>query len=565
MGSFSKLSVNSGSPKRDSSALGIATSCQSLTTVSEGEGGSPKGHKQSTPKRGSKVVMKLAQLDQNMREEALGQKKVDWIKTPKADTFFGLVILLNAAFIGIDVEFGGDFSWGFWAVESVFLFIFCVELSMRLWSDRRNLRLFFDMWGIFDTSITLMGCIDAWLVTPILGTGNENPLSSFTVLRMFRLVRLVRLIRVLRMFGELAVMVQTLGNSIRAVFWMSVLLGMIMYTGSIITVLMLGQPYSDDPKVQEHFGSLGASLFSHFCIVTLEGWPDIALTAMHHNGLWALYFIAQIILMNFALVNLMVGVIVERIIHLSLEQEKELDSFVAESDQFRSTLRTLFESAKIDHSSEVTKEEVRELLALETTKTIFSAFNINLEIPYDTLHTIMGLQDDGPTNFDDFFRACIRLCGSKHGIHSVFVQHDICDAHQELSSKLKGVEQQVQLLRGGKNRASLRPETALAELLDRMDRFGQVQSQMLSEFHALKEHAGANPRSGVSGSPPRFLGVDCGGGPQLLTKAGQDLGGCCIDSLFSHRRGPTDAPTVDATKARRDLEAEFRNRHGDRG
>merc|ERR1719230_2356208 len=132
---------------------------------------------------------------------------------------------------------------------------------------------------------------------------------------------------------------------------------MIMYTGSIITVLMIGLPHKDeDPEVDQFFGTLGSALFSHFCVVTLEGWPDIASAAIRVNGIWGLYFVFIIILTNFALVNLMVGVIVERIINFSVEQENELDSFVAESDQFRHTLQTLFDTCDLDSEGEVTRE-----------------------------------------------------------------------------------------------------------------------------------------------------------------------------------------------------------------
>merc|ERR1719240_3902 len=107
---------------------------------------------------------------------------------------------------------------------------------------------------------------------------------------------------------------------------------------------MLGQPHKESEDVQVFFGSLGSALFSHFCVVTLEGWPDIATAAIEIHPLWGFYFVFLIILTNFALVNLMVGVIVERIINFSVEQENAIDTFVAESDQFRSTLQTLFDT-----------------------------------------------------------------------------------------------------------------------------------------------------------------------------------------------------------------------------
>merc|ERR1719428_739978 len=101
--------------------------------------------------------------------------------------------------------------------------------------------LYFDGWGCFDFSVTMLGVLDAWFFTLVLGSSSDNPLSSFTILRLFRLARLIRLVRVLRMFSELVILVQTLVDSVRSVAWMSLLLVMILYTGSIVTVLILGE------------------------------------------------------------------------------------------------------------------------------------------------------------------------------------------------------------------------------------------------------------------------------------------------------------------------------------
>eukprot|EP00931_Biecheleriopsis_adriatica_P060587 TRINITY_DN36394_c0_g1_i1.p1 TRINITY_DN36394_c0_g1~~TRINITY_DN36394_c0_g1_i1.p1 ORF type:complete len:626 (+),score=131.01 TRINITY_DN36394_c0_g1_i1:49-1926(+) len=398
------------------------------------------------------TVEKLQNIHKTL-EAQRNQIRPPWIKTSRADSIFGVVIMLNAAFIGVELEFntGGGLNWGFWICETIFLVIFCVELALRFKAANPK-REFFDAWGIFDTFVTLSGCIDAWMLTFIFASadGEGSPLSSLVILRVLRLVRLVRLLRVLRMFSELVILVNTILSSIKAVTWMSVLLGLIIYIGSILTVMLIGVPLREsDADVEEFFGSLGAALFSHFAIVTLEGWVDVAAAAMKHNKLWAIYFAFVIILTNFCLVNLMIGVIVERIIRVAQEQEAEIASFVSESEQFKVTLRTLFDCADIDGSGEVTREEVRDLLNDTRTHDIMSAFGINVKMPPGVLHTIMDLNYDGPTTFDEFFENCIRLSGSKGNVHSVFVQHDICACHQELKKKLRSVEERLTQVSSG--------------------------------------------------------------------------------------------------------------------
>jgi len=303
----------------------------------------------------------------------------------------------------------------------------------------------------------------------------------------------VRLVRVLRMFSELVVLVQTIGASMMAVAWMTLLLFLVIYTGSIVTVLLIGQPNKGlDPDVDKFFGNLGNALFSHFCVVTLENWPEIAGTAMRQSQLWSVYFVGVIVFTNFALVNLMVGVIVQRIIFLKGEQENELASFAAESEQFRMTLRTLFDSMELNFDNEVSTKDIRALLERKETHEIMSAFGINLFIPHSALHTVMDVAHEGTTTFEQFFDSCIRLCGSQHNLHSIFVQHDVCKCRHDLSRRMEKVEELARCLSEGdapRNSPAAGMEAELHDLLGRMDTLGRAQEQMLADLAALKQRA----------------------------------------------------------------------------
>lgn len=477
---------------------------------------------------------------------------------------------------------GDRWSWPFFFAEILFLIVFFIEISSRLWAERPAYINFFDGWGCFDTMITILGTIDVVMAamaefSSIMG---ENPMASFTVLRMFRLIRLVRLIRVVRMFRELVQLVQTIGTSLRAVSWMSVLLGLIVYTSSIVTVLLVGIPHRDDDEaVEEFFGSMGSSLFAHFCIVTLENWPDVVMAAMNHHTLWVVYFVVLIIITNFALVNMMVGVIAERIISQSLEADNELASFIAESEQFKLTLHSLFRKADMDSTGTLSKKEIRDLLDDATTHEIMNIFGINLSLPHNVLYTIMDIDHDGETSFEDFFDACMRLCGSKQNVHSVCVQHSICECHREVTSCLDALSNDLDRIAAGKplhdEPADVREEGPCAEetlrqLLARMDRFGKVQQSMVAEMHSLGE---AEPRFLLGGDALLSRSsADIAGRPTVVVeKAGRELGDLCrLDTFFSQRRAglplaSSPAPPLlcsDPQALRRGLVKEYREKKG---
>lgn len=83
----------------------------------------------------------------------------------------------------------------------------------------------------------------------------------------------------------------------------------IFYVSAVIATQTFGA--SSDPEMQVFFGSIGASMYTLFQIMTLEGWPDIANPTIALFP-WAwIYFIIFIISTSFAVLNLFVGIIVD--------------------------------------------------------------------------------------------------------------------------------------------------------------------------------------------------------------------------------------------------------------
>lgn len=431
-----------------------------------------------------------------------------WVERPVGDAVFGLVIFLNAAFIGVDLEVSksGGHNWGMWAVESLFLVAFLAEIGIRIRAKMPNPMRYFDGWGIFDTTVTLLGVADTWVLTLALGTSNENPMSSFTVLRVFRLMRLARLVRVLRMFSELVILIETMRNSLRAVGWMALLLAMLLYTGSIVTVLLMGDNVDKNEDVDQFYGSMFKAVFWHFAMVTLENWPDMASTAMEQSSpAWGFYFVFMIILANFCIVNLMVGVIVERIIHATIEQTETFDSFAAEMEVFRETLYTLFTQADLDSSGDVSAEEVHTLLGKPQTQQILECFDINLSIPPTFIDKILDLHRTGGCNFQQFFNTCVRLYGSSRNTHSLFLQHDLSECQRDVDQRMERIDgllksldallvaREARLAREAVEQDAPKASVSLEEKVEtlhaRLDRFEQMHTNLLVKLQSLMEEA----------------------------------------------------------------------------
>jgi voltage-gated sodium channel len=102
------------------------------------------------------------------------------------------------------------------------------------------------------------------------------------------------------------------------------LLGLLVYVAAVMATGFFSA------AAPEYFGSLGASLFTLFHVMTLEGWPDVARTVMAQLP-WAwVFFLVYILISTFAVLNLFIAVIVNA---MQSQVEHELEE--SQADQTR--------------------------------------------------------------------------------------------------------------------------------------------------------------------------------------------------------------------------------------
>ena len=199
--------------------------------------------------------------------------------------FITAVILFNAVILGLE---SSDMAMakvglliGF--LDRICLAIFVVELVLKLLVYR--LRFFRDGWNIFDFVIVAVSLVPA--------------AQSLSVLRILRILRVVSVAPRLRRVVEGFI---TALPGMASVF---LLMGIIFYIGSVIST----QLFSTD--FPQWFGSLAQSAYSLFQIMTLESWSmGIVRPVMEvYPYAWA-FFVPFIMVTTFAVVNLLVGLIV---------------------------------------------------------------------------------------------------------------------------------------------------------------------------------------------------------------------------------------------------------------
>ena len=199
--------------------------------------------------------------------------------------FITAVILFNAVILGLETSDMAMAKVGLLIgfLDRICLAIFVVELVLKLLVYR--LRFFRDGWNIFDFVIVAVSLVPA--------------AQSLSVLRSLRILRVVSVALRLRRVVEGFI---TALPGMASVF---LLMGIIFYIGSVISTQLFS---TDFPK---WFGSLAQSAYSLFQIMTLESWSmGIVRPVMEvYPYAWA-FFVPFIMVTTFAVVNLLVGLIV---------------------------------------------------------------------------------------------------------------------------------------------------------------------------------------------------------------------------------------------------------------
>jgi len=229
------------------------------------------------------------------------------VDDPRTDRFVMVLIVLNAITLGIETSQAAMDRFGtlLHALDRIVLAVFVVELLARLFVQR--IAFFRDGWNVFDfivVGIALAPATEAFTV-----------LRSLRVLRLFRLITAVPTLR--RVVGGLIAALPGMGSII-------LLISLVYYVAAVMAVNLYGAEF---PAL---FGTLGASLFTLFTIMTLEGWVDGVVRPIMETHPYAwLFFIPFIIGTTFTVLNLFIGIIVNAM------QEEHAKAEVAEREAER--------------------------------------------------------------------------------------------------------------------------------------------------------------------------------------------------------------------------------------
>jgi voltage-gated sodium channel len=212
----------------------------------------------------------------------------DWLERPQVRYTIIGVIVFNAIILGMETSDTLMANWGplILALDRACLSIFVIEIALKLLA--LGPRFFRSGWNIFDFVIVGIALVPA--------------AQGLSVLRALRILRVLRIVSVVPSLRRVVEGLLTALPGMASVF---LLMSIIFYIGAVMATKLFGGSFP------EWFGTLGASLYTLFQIMTLESWSmGIVRPVLEvYPYAWA-FFVPFIMVTTFAVVNLIVGLVV---------------------------------------------------------------------------------------------------------------------------------------------------------------------------------------------------------------------------------------------------------------
>ena len=216
-------------------------------------------------------------------------------KSLAANKFFEkiviLVILISAFMIGLSTysvpEWIENFIYFFDISITVF---FAIEIFIRFKSYNKVLNFFKNGWNIFDLFIVI---------------GSLIPLDGSEMVFLGRLLRIVRVLRLVSFLPELRTLVAILYRALPKIGNIVLLMFILFYIYGGFGSLLFAEI---NPS---YWGDISIAMLTLFRVLTLENWSEVMYETMSVYPISWIYYVSFIFITVFALINMMVGVVVD--------------------------------------------------------------------------------------------------------------------------------------------------------------------------------------------------------------------------------------------------------------
>lgn len=425
---------------------------------------SPERPPPKETKRFEGLKAKNSKLEDWMEEEFSAAQKLvhQMLKSSFFEHIMACAITLNFAVVIVETDrFASDEDipkWVFWSSWGL-LVAFVLELGLKIFTLRGKFHK--EWWNVFDFIV-----IGVDLVMSIVGL-LASGIGNVSGLRILRLARLARATKVVQVFPELRLMLAGLAGAMNAIFWGTILLFTVLLIWAVIAVQFI-HPLNEEiippdgcARCPHAFEStFQASLTFFTQVVAGDSWGRETVPIIEKHPATGIFFVAVYLSVGMALLNLILGVVVNVATEERERIMKQMDlEKSAQRAQAQVELYMMCQEMDEDGNEELTKHELERGFA---NNEAFRATLEKMEIgeqDLDVVWSILDSDQSGTITAREFVDQVYKLKSSESQFMIAYIkfylteiQYKLRQGQDKLRTDLKaGQEGLVDKLRAGQH------------------------------------------------------------------------------------------------------------------
>jgi hypothetical protein len=245
--------------------------------------------------------------------------------------FMMCFIIINAVFIGLEIDHPDIMSHEYWLiVNSFFALCYLLEMVVKLtvFGFKEFLRSYWNVYDLLVTSITLVGDCIVIIMFFVQPHGDRSGLSA-----VIPVLRLLRLLRIARLFSQLRLLLSSLASSLGPLSWIALFICLWFYICACLTTVFIGRPdmlkdsqVKEAPKLRAMFKDIRSSMYTLFEVMMMEGWIEVVRPLVGHRPFLVIFFLLFVFLSAFFLLNLVTSVVVDRTMQAKQDDDENVES-----------------------------------------------------------------------------------------------------------------------------------------------------------------------------------------------------------------------------------------------
>lgn len=330
-----------------------------------------------------------------------------------------IAIVANSILIGVETDGpvrSKDIEdrFVYFIFETLFALIFVLEMLVR--QNYHGWGYFLDPWNFFDFSLVTLTLADQLSAF----SGSRSPILELaSSLRVFRLLRVGRLIQGFAAMNSLWALITGTIDSLKTLFWVAVLFTLLTYCLAVaLTTLVALNPDVKDswPDYAIYCGSVERSFWTLVQVITFDSWMrDVARPMAASVPVGLIVVFAAIVILNFGVLNLIIGLVVERVLALTEQKRKNLTVSMKEVEEIvLQDIEKDFALADTTGEGELDQAEFVELVKQKSFLDKLHLLNISFD-EAENLFSLIDADGSGTIDVDEFREGLANLKGVAKG------------------------------------------------------------------------------------------------------------------------------------------------------